>query len=1009
MVSTTGGTLNPQRDGDARLRLLGTAELDGPVRLRFLPERRFRLLAYLALKGDWVARDQLAHLFWPDRTQDAARSNLRKLLLEVRALEIPNLEFDRSSVRWNIRTDVSDYESAISARDHDAALGHYRGRLLHRIEGGDSEAFSSWLHAERDRLHRAWRDATLARLPQLTPAAARDLAQGLLDDDPFDEDAAVAAIAASRALGDEVGATRTYRAYAGQLVESLGVEPSARVRAAASGSQTSGEPPRTNAATISQSAPEGGDFVGRSRELTELSSMLSQVECRLLTVTGPGGMGKSRLVKQAVRAAATDYADGVIWVALDDLTDVSQVAPRLAAELNTELTARQDPIARLGQVLADRHMLVVFDNSEHLPDLSGLIEALLSAAPRLHVLATSRARIGSAREWLLPLGGLETAPVGAEAAEILRSEAAQLFVAQARSVHPRFDAVSNAPAIGRLVGAVGGMPLAILLAASWVRLLPVVELADDVARSLDLLERGEEGEERPEHRSVRATFDQSWRLLAPAEQRTLGALSVSSGGFTQAAARAIAEVPLSLLASLVDKSLLTCDSDGRFGFHMLVLQYVVEKARSDPAALQASRSRHAAFFCDVLARIDRRASTAEVRIANAAIEQDFENHRRAWRFACSEREANTLARAAPGLAQFCESRGRWQDGVDLFRQAAQATAGDTSPMAKTRAACLTSLAHLLQRQSALQSAESVAREALKLARALRMPDGIQRNLLTIGRVLSDRGDLAPAMPYLRDALTRARRGSESSDTAEALIAVAVIDKQQGRYPEAAAGYEEAMAMLEEAGDAPGTGRVLINLGSMYRAQKQTEKAMPLFERALRLAEENALHAIRAFALTHLALGYYALKRFELSQRYGEQALKVARASGEGHLEPAARAALARGATALGQPAAAKQHLDQMLSNAKDKSLVSLLLAGLAIYAELLGRNGHPLRAATLLAFVVAHPKATEGDQHGARDLYDELGIDESDRKQGEAAAAALELDALVEQALAEPPPQSPVK
>ena len=477
----TSPNAQPRNDGP-RLALLGHAELrsHAPVSLRFGPERRFRLLAYLAVRQAWVSRDELATLFWPDRPQAAARSNLRKLLLEVRALEIPHLEADRNGLRWNVASDLADFDAALARGDADTVLSLYRGSAMQGLEGGDSEVFNAWLDGERLRRQNAWRDSAIAALPRREPAGALALTRSLLEADPFDEDAIVAALHAHGALGDESGAAQDYRRYAERLLEAFGVEPSLRVR----GALGLAEPGAVLATHRTRRAgdlarapapsPASEGFVGRADELRELAALLRNPACRLLTVTGPGGMGKSRLVKEAVRTLAANYAQGVLWIALDDLHDVAQVAPRIAAELGLSVAAKQDPVERIAAALATRHTLMVLDNAEHLPRLAAPIERLLDAAPRLQILSTSRALIGVAREWLLPLAGL--ALPGADDATASSADAARLFVAQAQAAQPRFDATTHAPHIARLVRALGGLPLAILLAASWVRLLPVADI-----------------------------------------------------------------------------------------------------------------------------------------------------------------------------------------------------------------------------------------------------------------------------------------------------------------------------------------------------------------------------------------------------------------------------------------------------------------------------------------------------------------------------------------------------
>ncbi len=258
---------HPGNGSSVRLHLLGAAWLarPGQAPLRFLPERRFRLLSYLGVRGDWVSRDQLAALFWPDRTQEAARSNLRKLLLEVRAIDPPMFEMDRNGLRWSVPTDLTQFTAAYRRGDHEAALAVFTGPLLQGIDTGDGTAFACWLGEERVRVQTVWRQCAGHALAQCTPADALDLCQRLLVEDPLDEDAVVAQLNALGALGREGERADVFRLYVTRLVEELGVEPSARVRAAAA-PDTALAPA---ASTLSGSVPSDG-FIGRGGDLEHL-------------------------------------------------------------------------------------------------------------------------------------------------------------------------------------------------------------------------------------------------------------------------------------------------------------------------------------------------------------------------------------------------------------------------------------------------------------------------------------------------------------------------------------------------------------------------------------------------------------------------------------------------------------------------------------------------------------------------------------------------------------------
>ena len=979
MASTTGPTLGSERDSSSSvptLRLLGAVELDGPVSLRFLDQRRYRLLAYLALHGGWVGRDPLANLFWPDRTQQAARSNLRKLLLEVRALDLPQLESDRRGVRWNVSTDVAEYQAALKRGDTNAALALYRGPALRGLDGGDSDAFSSWLEGERRRLHTAWRETVVAVLPQRDPAGVLALARLLLDDDPCDEDAIVAALDAHHARGDSHGAAQDFRRYAERLIEGLGVEPSARVRSAAA--RAAGPVPHESAASNPRagetpgsggSALPAASFIGRARELNELSALLTSPGCRLLTVTGPGGMGKSALVKQAARQLASNYADGVTWIALDDLSDVAQVAPRVAAELALVLAPLQDPVERIAAQLALRQTLLVLDNAEHLPRLSTLVERLIAAAPRLQVLSTSRTRFGVRHEWLLPLTGLALAPPDGPAHDIIAADAVRLFVTQARATDPRFNIDANAPQIARLVRALGGMPLAILLAASWVRLLPLSELLREVTQSLDVLESAEEGDERPEHRSVRATFEQSWRLLSPREQRALAALSVMVGAFTLAAARAIAAAPLPLLASLLDKSLLQTDGAGRFTLHPLIQQFAAEKLARDPAAAEAAATAHCRHFDQWLRRVTD-VPRAEEPHSMAQVESMLENLRAMWRHAIAARAWGTVAAAAVPLMRFFELRSRWSEGAALLDAASAALdavpASDPAADA-ARANVWRSQATLDFRSGANERCLQRAERSLTLCRALGIRKGIKGNLNSLGLAAWHLNRRDEAARHFAEAIAEARADADVDGEAMFLGNAALVEKARGNFARALALTEQVLAVHRVRNNHVNIHVTLNNLGNLLRALHRPRDALAVLNEALATLGDTNLSSTLSFVLCNVALAHDDLGEFAPALACAERALGLLGSQGEPALETSIRHALARAHTGLARFDEAQRQLARAVQVALEQHRTSVAVGTLMHWGCWHAARGDSVRAAALLHFAASHA-AIDGPDRDAAEL-----------------------------------------
>lgn len=947
----------------ARLRLLGTPELEGRWPLRFLPERRFRLLAFLALRGDWVGRDELATLFWPDRTQEAARSNLRKLLHEARALDLPQLEADRASVRWRVVTDVAEYLAALRRGDTQAALALYRGPALQGLEGGESDSFGTWLAGERRRLHAAWREAVVATLPHRDPAGTLSMARLLLDDDPFDEDAIVAALDAYRSLGDGRGAAEAFRGYAERLIEELGVEPSARVRSAAA--PVTGRVPRADGpATAPEAAhadepssPTALSFIGRGHEMQELSALLANPGCRLLTVTGPGGMGKSTLVKQATRGLASRYADGVLWIALDDLTDVDQVAPRIASELSLALAPAQDPVERIAAHLAPRQTLLVLDNAEHLPRLAALVERLLGAAARLQVLTTSRARIGLPREWLLPLAGLALPPADGSARDSLAVAAVQLFVAHARATDPRFASEANAPYIVQLVRAVGGLPLAILLAASWVRLLPVSELAREVTLSLDVLEGADEGEERPEHRSVRATFEQSWRWLAPAEQRALSALSIMVGAFSRSAAKDVAHAPLPLLAALVDKSLLQVDARGRFSLHPLIQQFAAEKLAPDPALCEVVRERHAQAFARFMAQYER-FDAVDQAAAVGAIAAELSNVLAAWNWAIARARIDVLQRCMAGLSGYFQWRGPIVAAAELFGRAqAVVDAHATSLTGETRRASWgipLERAALSYSLGDYRQVEAAARKALEAARAVADAYGVRTSLNMVALALMRLGRIDEGARLHEEALASAIDDKAASEIVDYTSRLVEVRREQGDDEGALVLAREALNGYRAAGQKSGEIMISNSIGLILHSLGRFPEAIEAYEEGLRLAGAAGMEVRRATLLTHKASACLDAGEFERAGQSGQEALQITLSRGLLAHEPACRRTLADIDMAGGDLGAARAQLGAAIVAARRNGTPNVMALTLRSCSAYLERCSDPAVALRCTACADAH-------------------------------------------------------
>jgi tetratricopeptide (TPR) repeat protein len=486
---------------------------------------------------------------------------------------------------------------------------------------------------------------------------------------------------------------------------------------------------------------------------------------------------------------------------------------------------------------------MVLDNSEHLPDLTALIARLLAAAPGLQLLSTSRARIGVAQEWLLPLHGLALPAVDAPIADIVAAGAAQLFIAHARATDPRFDVAAHVAHVAALVRAVGGVPLALLLAASWVRLVPMAELAQEVALSLDVLERADDGDERPEHRSVRATFEQSWRLLAPAEQRALAALSVMAGSFSRSAARDVANAPLPLLAALVDKSLLQVDSDGRFSMHPLMLQFATEKLAAMEPARAAARRRHAEVFARSMAPW-RDFDVIDVVPALAAIAPEIGNLQQAWDTAVELGELRWLADMAAALGNHFQARGGLGQALPRFKRAEDLLVSRASEFPEALCRVALEFAALNFWLADYQAVERSAQHALAAALAARLPRAERQALNALALAAMRQGKTEQGADLLTRVLMSARREGADRDVAVFAGNLCGLLRELGESERAESLALEALQGHRRHGHAVGEVSVLNELALIAHQAGHFDSAYSRCAQALEVIERHAVMALR---------------------------------------------------------------------------------------------------------------------------------------------------------------------
>ena len=651
------------------LSFLGTfhVTLDQRPVMRFRSANNQGLLVYLVLHSDRpITREVLATLLWPDESENTAHNNLRQAIFRLRQLlddtenDVPFLTVTRQTVQFNpagdYSLDVSRFLRAIEERDLDAAVSAYTGELLPGFTC-DSLEFENWLRFEREGLHRLALEAMFEAAQDHLAARRLDKAQASarrqLVLEPWREPAHRQLMQAFALAGDRAAALAQYESCREALREELSAEPSPEtvalrdeIRAGRYSLTATDETIRPPARTRHNLPTDATPFIGREIELVEISRLLSSEHRRLVTIVGPGGMGKTRLALAVGSALLSQFEDGVYFVDLAPVEQPEEIAPAVAAAMDYQPPdPSRDLKPQLLKSMSQRNLLLILDNFEQIPDGAAVVAEILRAGPSVSLLVTSRERLNLTSESRYELDGLHY-PASLSPDDTLDYTAIRLFVDSGQRVQPGFTLTgNNAADVVRVCRLVRGMPLGLILASGWLELLTPAEIAAEIERGLEFL--AADMADLPERqRSMRAIFETSWRALSPDEAMVMARLSIFRGGFTRESAENVAGANLRILLSLVNKSFLQRRAeDGRFNVHELLRQYAADQRRqADP------EGRVDLAHCREFARLvfkETGGTSSSLVTERLAVEPD--NIRRAWAYAVDHGMAEDLVKLAPGI------------------------------------------------------------------------------------------------------------------------------------------------------------------------------------------------------------------------------------------------------------------------------------------------------------------------------------------------------------------------
>jgi predicted ATPase/DNA-binding SARP family transcriptional activator len=957
------------------------------------------LLAYLAVEADRPQRrETLAALLWPDQPEKDARHGLSQALTTLRrAIGDPTavppyllvardaLGLNRDSDQW---VDVTAFAALLDACDRHPhrqravcaacaersarATALYRGDFLAGFSLGGSEEFEDWVRLQREQLRRRCVDG-LGHLAAYHERRgdyehAREAAVRQLELDPWREPTHRQLMRLLWLSGDRAAALTQYERCRLLLADELGVAPDPetvalydQIRAARVDTRVA-EPPRPSSGRPHNLPEPPTPLLGRARELDEIADLLADPVCRLLTLVGPGGIGKTRLAMEAARVQAALFADGVSFVALAPVGAAAFLVPAIAQALGVPLHDGTDPVDQLLERVRDRETLLVLDNVEQLLDAAPQLSRILGGAPALKMLVTSRERLNLRGEWAFTVDGLGVPE--RDAAGFEGYGAVQLF---AQTLHrTRAQAPlqpEERPWVVRICRLVEGMPLAIELAAGWASVLGLPEIADEMEHDLGFLATSLR-DVPPEHRSMRVVFDRSLNLLADEERAAFRRLSVFRGGFLRPAAE-LAGASLPILSSLVAKSLLRRSPAGRYDIHELLRQYGAEKLADDPREDREVHDRHCAYYLDFVARREAALTGHHQGPALDEIDAELGNVRAAWRWATATGRAGEIARTARGFWLLDVLRGRIWEMADAFDRAVAALEeadGDAGEPASDRVL------------------------ALGVALVCRGGAWCQLGLFDVARDLLARG-------------VALLRGLEAPrEVGLALNFLATIAHAQGNYAEEQEMLEESLALFRAAGDDWGAAYSLNDLGMVAHLQGDDALAQRLGQDSLAIASRTGDRRAQAYARHTLGVVAARLGRYEDAARQHRASLALRRAADDQWLIAASLIQLGGLARLTGACDEAERCLLTALRIAMEGGVLPVALQALVELAALALDAGRPDRAGAVLAPVLAHPALDRGLRDQAERLVaevDRLGPDgPGTTVPGQGADAAMTVEAL---------------
>lgn len=866
---------------------------DQPV-AKFPTDKIRGLLVYLLIHADQpLRRDVLMGLFWPEQTEKSARHNLRQSLYRLRQtfdkvvpdVSDPLLTMTRQDITLHseaFESDVRQVEALLKqSRNGDPALlteaaELYSGEFMAGFSLADTVAFDEWLLLQRE----GWLQQIMQILQTLIEhhrvqgesAQVANYAARQIELEPLRESAYRSLMLASVRQGQRNKALAYYEACRRLLDQELAVEPTAETTELYEKIKAEAFPSQAPASADVQIPRLATPLVGRESDILAVTEHLLQPTCQLVSLLGEGGIGKTSLATAVAQQPQLEvrFPNGRFMIQLTGLTSSDYLIAAIGRGMGLSFTGKKLDKEQLWDYCRTKTALLVLDNFEHLIDAVSLLSELIAEAPTMTLLVTSRESLNIKAERRHVVSGLQYPDDIAAEGEGAFSAVA-LFVEAAQRVLPTFELTpENQTAVYEICQLVQGSPLAIEFAAAWVRLMSCDQIVAQIKQNLAFLASSHR--DVPErHQSMLAVFEQSWQLLNDQEQNALMQLSHFRGTFALEAVLTVTQISMIDLASLLDKSMVQRNENGRYALHELLRQFVVQQISGDSSARIQLVERHSQHYLAGLGKVAQQLLGTDASAIAIEIKQELDNIRLAWQTAVTHEWWETVHQSVDGMANYYFLTGYLPEFSTLLLHALEK---NTAVPFRLRGILLENLALLRIRQGDFVEAKKQAQWLEKIAQDNHDPDLEMRAGICLGRIQQLRGTYDVALVAFETAVTFYKEDADQTKLAELSKHIGYVNHLQGKFDEALTHQLNGLRLSQTLGNKILEAELLSGIGNAYTAKGEANLAISYYQNALDISRRlNQTEGI-ASILHNMGRAYMRQDQEENALRCSQEALAL---------------------------------------------------------------------------------------------------------------------------------------